>query len=34
MRRGVGKASAEATVDGHVAAAGTLTFAIVDPPQA
>ena len=33
MRRGVGKASAEATVDGQVAAAGTLTFAIVAPPQ-
>ena len=33
MRRRVGKASAKATVDGEVAAAGTLTFAIVDPPQ-
>ena len=33
MRRGVGKASAAATVDGQVAAAGTLTFAIVAPPQ-
>ena len=33
MRRGVGKASATAMVDGEIVAAGTLTFAIVDPPQ-
>lgn len=34
LRRGVGKASARASVDGETAAEGTLTFAIVDDPGA
>ena len=34
LRRGVGKAAARATVDGELAAAGTLTFAIVANPAA
>ena len=32
IRGPVGKATATATVDGEVAASGTLTFAMVDPP--
>ena len=32
LRRGIGRAAASATVDGEVAASGTLTFAIVDMP--
>ena len=32
LRRGVGKASARASVEGETAAEGTLTFAIVDDP--
>ena len=33
LRRGIGRASAVATVDGEVAAQGQLTFALVDPPS-
>ena len=33
IRGPVGKASAAATVDGDLAASGTLTFAMVDAPQ-
>jgi len=31
FRRGMGKANARATVDGQVAAEGTIKFAIVSP---
>lgn len=34
FRHGIGKASARASVDGETAAEGTLTFAIIDDPQA
>jgi 3-hydroxyacyl-[acyl-carrier-protein] dehydratase len=33
FRHGIGKASASASVDGALAASGTLTFALVDAPQ-
>ena len=33
LRRGIGRASAKATVDGETAAEGRLTFALVDPPD-
>jgi len=33
IRGPIGKASAAATVEGEAAAAGTLTFAMVDPPS-
>ena len=32
LRRGIGRASAKATVEGETAAEGRLTFALVDPP--
>ncbi len=32
LRRGIGRASARASVDGETAAEGRLTFALVDPP--
>ena len=33
LRRGIGRASAKATVEGETAAEGRLTFALVDPPE-
>ena len=33
LRRGIGRASAKATVGGETAAEGRLTFALVDPPE-
>ena len=33
FRRGMGKVHAKATVEGEVAAEGTLRFALVDPPK-
>ena len=33
LRRGIGRASAKAMVEGETAAEGRLTFALVDPPE-
>ncbi len=33
LRRGIGRATAKATVDGAIVAEGRLTFALVDPPE-